>query len=107
MLGDGLVELVEAGVITNARKKIDTGVSINGALIGTRKLYQWAHRNKAMRMCATTYTHDDAVLAQPDQLVTSNYAIEGGPNEIGRAPRRKRVSKCEELEVDEAPIKKK
>lgn len=76
MLGDGLVELVEAGVITNARKKIDTGVSINGALIGTRKLYQWAHRNPAMRMCATTYTHDAAVLAQLDQLVTINSALE-------------------------------
>src|SRR3546814_17653922 len=76
MLGDGLVELVEAGVITNARKKIDTGVSINGALIGTRKLYQWAHRNKAMRMCATSYTHDAAVLAQLDQLVTINSELE-------------------------------
>ncbi|WP_028080998.1 acetyl-CoA hydrolase/transferase family protein [Solimonas soli] len=76
MLGDGLVELVEAGVITNARKKIDTGVSINGALVGTRKLYQWAHRNKAMRMCATSYTHDAAVLAQLDRLVTVNSALE-------------------------------
>src|SRR3546814_18725718 len=79
MLGDGLVELVEAGVITNARKKIDTGVSINGALIGTRKLYQWAHRNKDMRMCATTYTHDAAVLAQLDQFVTNNSALEVDP----------------------------
>ncbi|HEY1077369.1 MAG TPA: acetyl-CoA hydrolase/transferase C-terminal domain-containing protein [Fontimonas sp.] len=76
MLGDGVVDLVEAGVVTNARKKIDTGVSINGALIGTRRLYQWAHRNPAMRMCATTYTHDAAVLAQLDRLVTINSALE-------------------------------
>ncbi|EIT68967.1 MULTISPECIES: acetyl-CoA hydrolase/transferase family protein [Hydrocarboniphaga] len=76
MLGDGLVELVEAGVITNARKAIDTGVSINGALIGTRKLYQWAHHNKSMRMCATSYTHDAAVLAKLDRLVTINSALE-------------------------------
>lgn len=76
MLGDGLVELVEAGVITNARKAIDTGVSINGALIGTRKLYQWANRNKSMRMCATSYTHDAAVLAKLDRLVTINSALE-------------------------------
>ncbi len=76
MLGDGLVELVEAGVITNARKAIDKGVSINGALIGTRKLYDWAHQNKAMRMCSTAYTHDAAVLAQIDNLVTINSAIE-------------------------------
>lgn len=76
MLGDGLVELVEAGVITNARKKIDTGVSINGALIGTRRLYEWANRNPLMRMCATSYTHDAAVLAQLDKLVTINSAME-------------------------------
>lgn len=76
MLGDGLVDLVEAGVITNARKKIDTGVSINGALIGTKRLYQWAHRNSKMRMCSTSYTHDAAVLAQLDQLVTINSALE-------------------------------
>jgi acyl-CoA hydrolase len=76
MLGDGLVDLIEAGVVTNARKKIDTGVCINGALIGTKRLYRWAHRNKAMRMCATSYTHDAAVLAQLDRLVTINSALE-------------------------------
>src|SRR6202008_2484200 len=76
MLGDGLVELVEAGVVTNARKKIDPGVSINGALIGTRRLYEWAHRNSAIRMCTSAYTHDAAVLAQLPKLVTINSALE-------------------------------
>ncbi|MES2489499.1 MAG: acetyl-CoA hydrolase/transferase C-terminal domain-containing protein [Pseudomonadota bacterium] len=76
MLGDGLVDLVEAGVVTNARKAIDKGVSINGALIGTRKLYQWVHRNPKVRMCAASYTHDAAVLAQLEQLVTINSALE-------------------------------
>ncbi len=76
MLGDGLVELVEAGVVTNARKAIDTGVSINGALIGTSRLYQWAHDNPQIRMCSTAYTHDAAVLAQLERLVTINSAVE-------------------------------
>jgi acyl-CoA hydrolase len=76
MLGDGLVDLVEAGVITNARKEIDQGVSINGALIGTRRLYDWAHRNTAMRMCATSYTHDAAVMGRLSRLVTINSAME-------------------------------
>ena len=76
MLGDGLVDLAEAGVLTNARKEIDAGVSINGALIGTRRLYDWAHRNPAMRMCATSYTHDAAVLARLSRLVTINSALE-------------------------------
>ncbi|TXC70288.1 acetyl-CoA hydrolase/transferase family protein [Sphingomonas ginsenosidivorax] len=76
MLGDGLVELVEAGVITNARKEIDAGVSINGALIGTKRLYDWAHRNAAIRMTPTRYTHDAAVLGRLSRLVTINSALE-------------------------------
>jgi acyl-CoA hydrolase len=76
MLGDGLVDLVQAGVVTNARKRIDRGVSISGALIGTRRLYEFADQNPQIRMCATTYTHDAAVLAQLDNLVTINSALE-------------------------------
>lgn len=76
MLGDGLVDLVEAGVITNARKEVDPGVSINGALIGTQRLYDWAHRNPAIRMCATSYTHDAAILGRLSRLVTINSALE-------------------------------
>ena len=76
MLGDGLVELAEAGVVTNARKRIDKGVSISGALIGTTRLFEFAHRNPQVRMCATSHTHDAAVLAQLDRLVTINSAIE-------------------------------
>jgi acyl-CoA hydrolase len=76
MLGDGLVDLFEAGVITNARKEIDTGVTINGALIGTKRLYDFANRNAAVRMTPTSYTHDAGVLAQLSRLVTINSALE-------------------------------
>ena len=76
MLGDGLVDLVEAGVVTNTRKRINRGISISGALIGTGRLYRFAHRNPQLRMCTTAYTHDAAVLAQLDRLVTINSALE-------------------------------
>nr|WP_202422336.1 acetyl-CoA hydrolase/transferase family protein [Gordonia sp. SID5947] len=76
MVGDGLVDLVEAGAVTNARKRIDRGVTITGALIGTSRLYDFAHRNPEVRMCATSYTHDAGVLSQLDNLVTINSAIE-------------------------------
>ncbi|MFK4873753.1 acetyl-CoA hydrolase/transferase family protein, partial [Novosphingobium sp. ZW T3_23] len=76
MLGDGLVDLAEAGVLTNARKEIDRGVSINGALIGTRRLYDWAAHNPAIRMTPTSYTHDAATLARLSRLVTINSALE-------------------------------
>lgn len=76
MLGDGLVDLIEAGVVTNARKEIDRGVTINGALIGTRRLYQFCDRNAAIRMTPTSYTHDAGVLGQLSRLVTINSALE-------------------------------
>lgn len=76
MVGDGLVDLVEAGVITNARKPIDAGVSITGALIGTRRLYAFADRNPQLGLRRADYTHDAAVLAKLDKLVTINSAVE-------------------------------
>jgi acyl-CoA hydrolase len=76
MIGDGLVDLVEAGVVTNARKEIDQGVSITGALIGTRRLYDFANGNPAIRMMPATYTHDAAVLARLSRLVSVNSAVE-------------------------------
>jgi len=76
MIGDGLVDLVEAGVITNARKPIDAGVSITGALIGTRRLYEFADRNPKIGMRNSTYTHSEATLSRLEQLVAINSALE-------------------------------
>ncbi len=76
MLGDGLVDLIEAGVVTNARKEIDPGVTINGALIGSRRLYDFCDKNAAVRMTPTSYTHDAGVLGRLSRLVTINSALE-------------------------------
>jgi acyl-CoA hydrolase len=76
MIGDGLVDLVEAGAITNARKSIDPGVSVTGALIGTSRLYAFANRNPRIAMRNSAYTHSDSVLARLTQLVTINSALE-------------------------------
>ena len=76
MIGDGLVDLVEAGVITNSRKPIDAGVSITGALIGTRRLFAFVHQNPYIGMRSSSYTHNEAVLSRLTRLVTINSAIE-------------------------------
>jgi acyl-CoA hydrolase len=76
MIGDGLVDLVEAGVVTNALKPIDPGVSITGALIGTRRLYDFADRNPRIGMRSSSYTHNAAVLSRLPKLVTINSAME-------------------------------
>lgn len=76
MISDGLVDLVEAGVVTNARKPIDRGISITGLLIGTRRLYAFADRNPAIGLRNSAYTHGEASLSRLPQLVTINSAIE-------------------------------
>lgn len=76
MIGDGVVDLIEAGVITNARKPIDPGISITGSLIGTRRLFDFADRNPAIGLRNTGHTHAAAVLSQLPRLVTLNSALE-------------------------------
>jgi acyl-CoA hydrolase len=76
MIGDGLVDLAEAGVLTNARKSIDPGVSITGALIGTRRLYEFVDRNPKIGLRNSSYTHNEAVLSRLARLVTINSAVE-------------------------------
>ena len=76
MIGDGLVDLVEAGVVTNALKPLDAGVSITGALIGTRRLYDFSHRNPKIGIRSSAYTHSEKTLSRLQRLVTINSAME-------------------------------
>lgn len=76
MIGDSLGGLVAAGVVTNARKAIDPGVSVGGILVGSAWLYRLAERNPALHLKPSSYTHDPAVLAAIGNLVCVNSALE-------------------------------
>jgi acyl-CoA hydrolase len=76
MIGDAFVDLVEAGAITNATKTIDRGISITGAFIGTRRLYDFVHQNPTVRLCGSDITHGDGLLSALPKLVSVNSAIE-------------------------------
>ncbi len=75
-IGDRVADLAEAGVITNTHKGIDTGVSVTGLLMGTARTRRWAHRNPALRIAGTDYTHSAHVLGKINKLVAINAAIE-------------------------------
>ena len=77
MVGDSLVGLVERGVVTNAHKEIDAGVSITGVFFGTAgKLYRFAHRNPAVKLAPIAYTHSQAVLSKLGRYISINSALE-------------------------------
>jgi acetyl-CoA hydrolase len=76
LLSDSFVDLVEAGVVTNARKEIDRGVTVTGSLYGTKRLYRWADRNPALSMRSLDYTHNANVLGRLSALYAINSAVE-------------------------------
>ncbi|AOY95064.1 acetyl-CoA hydrolase [Cupriavidus sp. USMAA2-4] len=75
-VGDGIAALAEAGVLTNARKTVDTGLGIGGILMGGERVRRWAHRNAGFELRETRYTHDPEVLAASHKLAAINAAIE-------------------------------
>lgn len=76
LLNDAAAKLMDAGVITNERKSLDRGHAVAGLLMGTRWLFEFAHRNAAVLLKSTGYTHDPEVLASQDRLVAINSALE-------------------------------
>jgi acyl-CoA hydrolase len=75
-IGDGIAELYAAGVITNSCKSIDQEVSVGGVLIGSEKVRRFAHRNPALELRGTEYTHSPRVLGKIERFVAINSAIE-------------------------------
>lgn len=75
-LVDETAHLIEAGVVTNARKTIDAGVSVAGVAMGGRTLYACIHRNAAIQFRSVGYTHAAHVLAGIDCFAAINSAVE-------------------------------
>jgi acyl-CoA hydrolase len=76
VLGDGVADLMERGVINNARKLNFRGVSVAGLLMGSRRLLDFAHRNSSVFLAAPSETHDIGVLRAIPHFIAINGAIE-------------------------------
>ncbi len=76
MFSDGVVQLVEKGVITNARKTLHPGKIVVGFILGTQALYRWAHDNPLCEFHRQEYVNDPFVIAQNEKMVAINSAIE-------------------------------
>jgi acetyl-CoA hydrolase len=76
LFSDGVIDLVNEGVLTNARKTLHPGKIIAGFMLGTRKLYEWSDDNPMIEFHRTEYVNDPFVIAQNDRMVAINSAIE-------------------------------
>jgi acetyl-CoA hydrolase len=76
LFSDGVIDLVEAGVLTNARKTLHPGKIIAGFILGTKRLYDWVDDNALIELHRTEYINDPFVIAQNEKMVAINSAIE-------------------------------
>jgi acetyl-CoA hydrolase len=76
LFSDGVIDLFDAGVLTNARKTLHPGKIIAGFIIGTQRLYDWADDNPIIELHPTEYVNDPFVIAQNERMVAINSAIE-------------------------------
>ncbi|QII07839.1 acetyl-CoA hydrolase/transferase family protein [Rhodococcoides fascians A25f] len=75
MVTDGVLALIDKGVVTGARKEIDPGLAVAGTALGSSALYSRASE-VPMSFRPTSYTHSPRVLSQLPSLVAVNFAIE-------------------------------
>lgn len=76
MFTDVIVDLVEKGVVTGARKERNRGKIVAAFLMGTQRLYDFVHDNPMVEMRAVDFTNDTHVIRSFSRMVSVNSAIE-------------------------------
>jgi len=76
MLSDGIIPLIEKGIINNRLKKLNTGRSVTGFLLGTKKLYDFVNDNPQIRVMDIAYVNDTSNIRQNPKATAINSAIE-------------------------------
>ena len=76
LFSDGVMRLVQAGVITNEKKTLHPGKIVAGFILGSQALYDFVDDNPIVELHPTEYVNDPFVIAQNDRMVSINSAIE-------------------------------
>ena len=76
MFSDGVIDLVEAGVINGTNKKIHPGKVVSGFVMGSRKTYDFIDDNPSVAMLDIAYINDTAVIRRNPKVTAINSAVE-------------------------------
>ena len=76
LFSDGVIDLVESGVITNDKKTLHPGKLVAGFLFGTKRLYDFVNDNAFVELHPTEYVNDPFIIAQHEKMISINSAIE-------------------------------
>jgi len=76
MLSDGIIPLMQKGIINNSCKKIGIGRSVTGFMVGTRKLYDFVNDNPEIRVMDISVVNDTSIIRKNPKVTAINSAIE-------------------------------
>jgi acyl-CoA hydrolase len=76
MLSDGVIPLIESGVINNRKKKLNLGRSVTSFMNGTRRLFDFVDDNPEIRVMDIAYVNDTSIIRQNPKVTAINSAIE-------------------------------
>jgi acyl-CoA hydrolase len=76
MVSDGIIDLIESGIITNEKKTLHPGKILAGFVLGTRRLFDFIHNNPIFEFHPSQYVNDPYVISRNDKQVAINSAIE-------------------------------
>jgi len=76
LFSDGVMEMIEQGVITNAAKNLHPGKVVAGFALGSQRLYNFINDNPVFEFRPTDYVNDPFIIAQNDRMVSINSALE-------------------------------
>jgi acyl-CoA hydrolase/GNAT superfamily N-acetyltransferase len=76
MFSDGVMQLVEAGVITGRRKTLHPGKIVASFAMGSQAFFEWLNDNPEIEMRPSQYTNDPRIISRHDNMIAINAGIE-------------------------------
>jgi len=76
LFGDTMLDLIEAGIVTNKKKKIHKGKSVFTFALGSRNVYDYVDRNPAVESYQVSYTNNPEIIAKHDNMIAINATLQ-------------------------------
>jgi acyl-CoA hydrolase/GNAT superfamily N-acetyltransferase len=76
MVSDGVIDLIQSGVINGRRKTLHPGKAVTSFCMGTRRLYDFVHDNPFFEFLPTEFVNDPYVIAQHERMISINSALQ-------------------------------
>ncbi len=76
MFSDGVIKLVESGVITNEKKSLHPGKMVASFVLGSKRLFEFIHNNPIAEFHPSQYVNDPFVISQNKKMIAINSALQ-------------------------------